>query len=208
MIFLNGTKKKHFSNYQQQQNCWHFPKWFEKSFTRDLHTHTHPLITCRDLPRCWFVSSPPPDPKFSFLFSSNPSDLLLFYNIIICYCCYCSVYLDDLLFLRPPPPPQPTKPRYEFSVNLYNNLISFFIIIRLGSLVINYDVQGSPFRRCPFKKKKLKRNFSIWLLPTPPPTHHIILKIIYLRKNKRRNKIAQQIYSDRTNHILPQKKNF
>ena len=121
------VQKKKFSN-NQQQNWWHFPKWFEKSFTRDLHTHPHPLIACRDLPRCWFVSSPPPDPKFSFLFSSNPSDLLLFYNIIIiiCYCCYCSVYLDDLLFLRPPPPPQPTKPRYEFSVNLYNNLISFF----------------------------------------------------------------------------------
>ncbi len=126
--------------------------WFEKSFTRDLHT---PLIyTEIYLVDLFLLLLQIPDDLFSFflLFSSNPSDLLLlfYYVITATYCC-CSVYLVDLLFLRPPPP---TKPPNEFSVK------TFFYFFLLGSLVVNYDVQGSPFRRCPFKKSSSKGFFN------------------------------------------------
>jgi hypothetical protein len=46
------------------------------------------------------------------------------------------------------------------------------------------------------EEKKAQKNFSIWP-PNSSPTHHIILKTIYLRilfENKRRNKVAQQIF--------------
>ena len=124
---------------------------FEKSFTRDLHTYTPLIYTEIYLVDLFLLLLQIPD-LFSFLFSSNPSDLLLFYILLLLLLLL--LCLPPWTFVSPPTTTHhhtPTNPEW-----ILCQLFKFLSFSRFSGFEVMFRDRHSAVAR---SRRKAQKNF-------------------------------------------------
>lgn len=162
--------------------------WFEKSFTRDLHTYTPLIYTEIYLVDLFLLLLQIPDDLFSFFNYSVPiRQIYYYYFIILLLLLLLLLCLPRWSFVSPPTTTTTTnKTPNEFSVKTF----FYFSSSVLWLLITMFRDRHSAVAR---SRRKAQKDFSIFNLTfsSPPTHHHLILNLQFYLQNLFRKTIDE-----------------